>query len=130
MTISSSRSKRVLGLVAAVVATGALLAGCSAGTPTPSESTPAGTPSYGELSVQYSWIKNEEFAGEFYAYENGYYDEAGFSNVIGISTSRSSARSLTEAVVLTPSATASIVFRIWSSDSPLPSRSPTIRFRP
>ena len=41
--------------------------------------------SYGEISVQYSWIKNEEFAGEFYADENGYYDEAGFDAVNGIS---------------------------------------------
>jgi hypothetical protein len=34
--------------------------------------------------VQYSWIKNEEFAGEFYAYDNGYYDQAGFSKVTGV----------------------------------------------
>ncbi|GAA4380301.1 ABC transporter substrate-binding protein [Nocardioides caricicola] len=41
--------------------------------------------SYGEISMQYSWIKNEEFAGEFYAEENGYYSEAGFDAVNGIS---------------------------------------------
>lgn len=40
---------------------------------------------FGSINVQYSWIKNEEFTGEFYAYENGYYDEAGFDEVNGIS---------------------------------------------
>jgi ABC-type nitrate/sulfonate/bicarbonate transport system substrate-binding protein len=44
-----------------------------------------GDASYGEIDVQYSWIKNEEFSGEYYAYENGYYDEAGFDAVNGIS---------------------------------------------
>lgn len=63
------------------------LAGCggddsSAGA---AEGGDGGDASYGEISVQYSWIKNEEFSGEFYAYENGYYDEAGFDAVNGIS---------------------------------------------
>jgi ABC-type nitrate/sulfonate/bicarbonate transport system substrate-binding protein len=40
---------------------------------------PAGT--YGDIKVQLSWIKNYEFGGEFFATENGYYTEAGFSSV-------------------------------------------------
>ncbi|WP_062201571.1 ABC transporter substrate-binding protein [Demequina salsinemoris] len=36
---------------------------------------------YGDISVQLSWIKNEEFSGEFFADSNGYYTEAGFSSV-------------------------------------------------
>jgi len=36
---------------------------------------------FGDLSVQLSWIKNSEFAGEFFADQNGYYTEAGFSSV-------------------------------------------------
>lgn len=36
---------------------------------------------YGDLSVQFSWIKNAEFAGEYFADSNGYYTEAGFSSV-------------------------------------------------
>ena len=43
---------------------------------------PAAEPAnYGELSVQLSWIKNSEFAGEFFAVENGYYADAGFDSV-------------------------------------------------
>lgn len=75
---------RRLGVAAAVTAAGALvLAGCASGDT--STTGADGEESFGEISVQYSWIKNEEFAGEFYAYENGYYDEAGFENVIGVS---------------------------------------------
>ena len=40
---------------------------------------PAGT--YGDIKLQLSWIKNYEFAGEFFATEKGYYTEAGFSSV-------------------------------------------------
>ncbi len=36
---------------------------------------------FGELSVQFSWIKNAEFAGEYFADNSGYYQEAGFSSV-------------------------------------------------
>ncbi|NBU22619.1 MAG: ABC transporter substrate-binding protein [Actinobacteria bacterium] len=36
---------------------------------------------YGDLTVQFSWIKNAEFAGEYFADSNGYYSEAGFSSV-------------------------------------------------
>lgn len=37
--------------------------------------------SYGEITVQLSWIKNEEFAGEFFADSRGYFTEAGFETV-------------------------------------------------
>ncbi|NGN94444.1 ABC transporter substrate-binding protein [Nocardioides sp. KC13] len=40
---------------------------------------------FGTISMQYSWIKNEEFAGEYYAEDKGYYKEAGFDAVNGIS---------------------------------------------
>jgi ABC-type nitrate/sulfonate/bicarbonate transport system substrate-binding protein len=36
---------------------------------------------YGELSLQLSWIKNIEFAGEYFADSKGYYAAAGFSKV-------------------------------------------------
>ena len=36
---------------------------------------------YGTLSVQLSWIKNIEFAGEYFADAKGYYTEAGFEKV-------------------------------------------------
>ena len=40
---------------------------------------PAGT--YGDIKLQLSWIKNYEFGGEFFALENGYFTDAGFSSV-------------------------------------------------
>jgi ABC-type nitrate/sulfonate/bicarbonate transport system substrate-binding protein len=36
---------------------------------------------FGSVAVQLSWIKNIEFAGEYFALEKGYYKEAGFSHV-------------------------------------------------
>lgn len=74
------------GIVLALAAAAALvLSACSSTSdPSASSSTSGEAADFGEVSVQYSWIKNEEFAGEFYAYENGYYDEAGFSNVVGV----------------------------------------------
>ncbi len=36
---------------------------------------------YGSITVQLSWIKNIEFAGEYYADSKGYYTAAGFSGV-------------------------------------------------
>lgn len=45
------------------------------------ESGGSGTPDYGKLTVQFSWIKNVEFAGAYIANENGWYQEEGFSSV-------------------------------------------------
>lgn len=36
---------------------------------------------YGDLTLQLSWILNEEFAGEYFADSKGYYTEAGFASV-------------------------------------------------
>jgi ABC-type nitrate/sulfonate/bicarbonate transport system substrate-binding protein len=82
-----SRRGRLAAGAAAFLASALVLAGCASGGTTTAAAggDSAEEASYGEISVQYSWIKNEEFAGEFYAYENGYYDEAGFDEVIGIS---------------------------------------------
>ncbi|MEI5672756.1 MULTISPECIES: ABC transporter substrate-binding protein [unclassified Nocardioides] len=82
----SARRSTIAASAVSLVAVLAL-AGCGSDD---SSSTDAGgdgggDASYGEIDVQYSWIKNEEFSGEFYAYENGYYDEAGFDAVNGIS---------------------------------------------
>ncbi|GAB6904042.1 ABC transporter substrate-binding protein [Kineosporia succinea] len=41
----------------------------------------AGAEGFGEIAVQLSWIKNIEFAGEYMATANGYYEQAGFSKV-------------------------------------------------
>jgi ABC-type nitrate/sulfonate/bicarbonate transport system substrate-binding protein len=41
----------------------------------------AGKASFGKAAVQLSWIKNIEFAGEYFATEKGYYTDAGFDSV-------------------------------------------------
>jgi len=53
------------------------LAGCSSATP----AADGDSDSLGDLDVQLSWIKNEEFAGEFFADSKGYYTDAGFDSV-------------------------------------------------
>ncbi|MFV0632562.1 ABC transporter substrate-binding protein [Demequina sp.] len=82
---------RTLAMAAAATAAALTLAACSSD-PEPEE--PAGTdsaapttaateeaPDYGDITVQLSWIKNEEFAGEFFADSKGYFTEAGFGAV-------------------------------------------------
>jgi ABC-type nitrate/sulfonate/bicarbonate transport system substrate-binding protein len=74
---------RLGGSAALVVGTTALLAACtdsSAGTSAASGGAASGG-SFGTIAVQLSWIKNIEFAGEYFATEKGYYTDAGFSEV-------------------------------------------------
>lgn len=81
MSALSTRFMRrsAVALVAAA-ATASLLAGCASGTSTDSTGGDEGA-DYGDLTVQLSWIKNEEFSGEFFADSEGYYTDAGFSSV-------------------------------------------------
>jgi len=82
MASSQNSLLRRVGVVAAITAASAIvLSGCASA----EEPETGGDASYGEISVQYSWIKNEEFAGEYYAEDKGYYEDAGFSKVIGVS---------------------------------------------
>lgn len=62
---------RPMAAIAAIAASALLLTGCA---PEAEE-----TGNFGDLDVQLSWIKNAEFAGEYFAVENGYYEEAGFT---------------------------------------------------
>ena len=52
----------------------------TAGAPS-SAATSAAAGSLGKVSVQLSWIKNIEFAGEYFADSKGYYTEAGLESV-------------------------------------------------
>ncbi|WP_278236912.1 ABC transporter substrate-binding protein [Isoptericola sp. AK164] len=113
------RRARTGAVVAAVAASTLALAACG-GEDTASGSGESEDASYGEISVQYSWIKNEEFAGEFYAYENGYYDEAGFDEVVGISGPDTGvAKLLSGSVEVALSDAASIGAAIAEQDAPL-----------
>ena len=74
---------RAGGVGAGLIGGGLLLAACSgtsSSTPGTSGSS-AAAKDFGDISVQLSWIKNVEFAGEYLAIENGYYKKAGFGTV-------------------------------------------------
>lgn len=55
------------------------LAGC--GTESAATTGSSSASSFGTLEVQLSWLKNAEFAGEYFADSKGYYKEAGFPEV-------------------------------------------------
>jgi ABC-type nitrate/sulfonate/bicarbonate transport system substrate-binding protein len=76
---------RLGGAVGVAAGSAALLAACSSsGTSGSSSSSGAATAkagAYGTIALQLSWIKNIEFAGEYFATEKGYYKDAGFKAV-------------------------------------------------
>ncbi len=80
-----------LGGVGALGLGGAsLLGACSSGSASPGSASGGGSPSgYGTIAVQLSWIKNIEFAGEYFATEKGYYASSGFDQVTLIANSGS-----------------------------------------
>jgi ABC-type nitrate/sulfonate/bicarbonate transport system substrate-binding protein len=78
------RIRRAAFALSALAASALVLSACS-GSSTAAESADSGASGegadYGELTLQLSWIKNEEFAGEYFADQNGYFTDAGFSSV-------------------------------------------------
>jgi len=66
---------------AAAAATAAGLALTLAACGSDDSNAAAGGEGFGEISVQFSWVKNAEFLGEYMADTNGYYTEAGFDGV-------------------------------------------------
>lgn len=82
MTYSIRRgSRRGVRLAAVVAAVGLTLAACGSSDSEGSDTGASGEDGLGKLTVQLSWIKNAEFAGEFMADSKGYYKDAGFSSV-------------------------------------------------
>lgn len=75
MGVFSSARKRLIGAASALPIVALALTGCSAG------DTETEQGSLGDINIQFSWIKNAEFAGEYFADTNGYYEEAGFDSV-------------------------------------------------
>lgn len=75
-------SRRDFLRLAGLGATGLALAACGSGGSTPAAAPATATPGqYGSISLQLSWIKNIEFAGEYFADAKGYYTAAGFEKV-------------------------------------------------
>jgi ABC-type nitrate/sulfonate/bicarbonate transport system substrate-binding protein len=82
MTSLSRRAPRVATALAGLTIAALAFAGCASdagSAPTATEDTAA--EGFGDITVQLSWIKNEEFAGEFFAESKGYYADAGFDSV-------------------------------------------------
>lgn len=73
---------RYTGMAGLAAGGGLALAGCGGGeASSPGSATSEDGSKYGAVDVQLSWIKNIEFAGEFFAIEKGYYRDAGFGAV-------------------------------------------------
>ncbi|PRY16646.1 ABC transporter substrate-binding protein [Kineococcus rhizosphaerae] len=99
----SPLSRRSLLFGAAGLGTLGTLAACGGGTDSSTGSSSSGSSGFGELTVQLSWIKNIEFAGEYFADSKGYYTKAGFSKVNLVAGG--SAGTAAEAMVLSKKAT-------------------------
>lgn len=82
MAIFTSRRTRVAVSLSTVALAALALSACSGSSSSSDTSSgDTSTASFGDISVQLSWIKNEEFCGEYFADSNGYYTDAGFSSV-------------------------------------------------
>jgi ABC-type nitrate/sulfonate/bicarbonate transport system substrate-binding protein len=78
--LPTRRLRRTSAALASVALSAILLTACGSGGGASTE--PGGdAEGDGEITVQFGWIFNEEFAGEYLADDNGYYEEAGFSSV-------------------------------------------------
>ncbi|MEV6277512.1 ABC transporter substrate-binding protein [Nocardia sp. NPDC051832] len=72
---------RYSALTGAALGGAGILAACGAdAADTPGGSKPDGS-KHGSVAIQLSWIKNIEFAGEYFADQKGYFKEAGFGSV-------------------------------------------------
>lgn len=84
-SLSSRRVSRVAAALAGIAVSALALTACAGGSGDAAEpaadSADAAAEGYGDLTLQLSWILNEEFAGEYFADTNGYFEEAGFSSV-------------------------------------------------
>ncbi|MEU0544383.1 ABC transporter substrate-binding protein [Nocardia sp. NPDC005978] len=75
---------RYAGFAGLALGGASVLAACGDDAAGPGNGTVDDGSKYGSVAVQLSWLKNIEFAGEYFADSKGYYKEAGFgaSNLI------------------------------------------------
>lgn len=83
MSLSAPTHVKRLALATATTAAVLALAACGGSAASTERSAPASgeAADYGRLDMNLSWIKNAEFAGEFFAQEKDYFADAGFSEV-------------------------------------------------
>lgn len=92
--------RRFAGLAAAAAVAGLLLSACSgSGDDAAAGSGGGAGDAFDAVSVQLSWLKNQQFAGEYLAVEDGLYTDAGFPEVT--LTAGGSAATSAEAAVAT-----------------------------
>ncbi|MEV6214937.1 ABC transporter substrate-binding protein [Nocardia sp. NPDC051833] len=72
---------RYSALTGAALGGAGLLAACGSGSGSSSNGSSADGSKYGKVAVQLSWLKNIEFAGEYFADSKGYFKDAGFGAV-------------------------------------------------
>jgi ABC-type nitrate/sulfonate/bicarbonate transport system substrate-binding protein len=72
---------RYSALAGAALGGASLLAACGDDSKDSSGGSVADGSKYGSVAIQLSWLKNIEFAGEYFADSKGYYKEAGFGSV-------------------------------------------------
>ena len=77
---NTSRSRRLAAAGASIAIAALALTACAGGSGDAATSeAPMGEEGFGDITLQLSWIFNEEFAGEYLADTNGYYEDAGMS---------------------------------------------------
>jgi ABC-type nitrate/sulfonate/bicarbonate transport system substrate-binding protein len=80
--LSAARLSRrsMLQLAALGIAAPSVLSACGSSSSSGASGSSSGS-GFGSIGIQLSWIKNIEFAGEYFATTKGYYTAAGFSSV-------------------------------------------------
>jgi ABC-type nitrate/sulfonate/bicarbonate transport system substrate-binding protein len=83
MTFTTRFGRRAATALAGAAIAALTLSACAGGAASPSSdaASEGAAEGFGDLTLQLSWILNEEFAGEYFADSKGYYEEAGFSSV-------------------------------------------------
>lgn len=81
MNSTSRRARRALTAFATAALAALALSACASASGSTTAASDGAGEGFGDLTVQLSWIKNEEFAGEFFADSQGYYTEAGLGSV-------------------------------------------------
>ena len=85
MTLTRRSHQRALKIAAVAAAAVLTLAACGDDTDSSTDEgsgdETGASSGLGDITVQLSWIKNAEFAGEFIADDSGYYADAGFDGV-------------------------------------------------
>jgi ABC-type nitrate/sulfonate/bicarbonate transport system substrate-binding protein len=78
---SRTAPRRLAGIAAMATVAALALSACSADSSESTSGAASEDASFGTINMQLSWLKNVEFAGEYLASENGYFEDAGFDEV-------------------------------------------------